>query len=108
MPSPRGWALALTGAVIWGAGIAFGSEPLDTLGFSLIAFVSIAIAVVRLGRHDVEISRRVAPERANAHQPVTVSIQVKNRGRGPAPLLLLEDSLPLGISGRARFAINGV
>lgn len=108
MPSVRGWALALTGAVIWGAGIAFGSEPLDTLGFTLIAFVFIAIAVVRLSRHDLDITRRVAPERANAHQPVTVTLQITNRGRGPAPLLLIEDKLPFGISGRARFAVNGI
>ena len=108
MPSLRGWALALTGAVIWGAGIAFGSEPMDTLGFALVALVLIAMGVVRLGRHEIEISRRVTPERANAHQPVTVAVTVANRGRGPAPLLMLEDKLPFGMSGRARFAVNGI
>ena len=108
MPTIRGWALTVTGAAIWGAGLAFGSEPMETLGFSLVALVFIAMAVVRLGRHDVEISRRLAPERANAHQPVTVTVTLKNRGRGGAPLLLLEDKLPYGISGRARFAVNGI
>ena len=81
---------------------------MDTLGFALAALVLIAMAVVRLGRHDVEISRRITPERANAHQPVTVMVTVTNRGRGPAPLLMLEDKLPFGMSGRARFAINGI
>ena len=108
MPSIRGWALTLTGIAIWGFGIAFGSEPLQTLGFALVALVLIAMAVVRLGRHDIDISRRVSPERANAHQPVTVALTVANRGRGPAPLLLLEDKLPFGISGRGRFAVNGI
>ena len=108
MPSIRGWALTLTGTAIWGVGIAFGSEPLQTLGFALVALVLIAVAVVRLGRHDVELSRRVSPERANAHQPITVSLSVANRGRGPAPLLLFEDKLPYGISGRGRFAVNGI
>ena len=108
MPTGRGWLLALVGAAIWGIGISFGSEPLDTLGFAFIALVVIAMSVVRLGRHDVEIARRLSPERANAHQPITVTLHVKNRGRGAAPLLLLEDQLPTGISGRARFAVNGI
>ena len=108
MPTGRGWLLALTGAIIWAIGISFGSEPLDTLGFAFIALVMIAMSVVRLGRHDIEISRRLSPERANAHQPVTVTLNARNRGRGAAPLLLLEDQLPYGVSGRARFAINGI
>ena len=108
MPTMRGWALTLAGAGIWGAGLAFGSEPMETLGFTLVALVFIAMAVVRLGRHDVEMSRRLSPQRANAHQPVTVTLTAKNRGRGGAPLLLLEDKLPYGISGRARFAVNGI
>src|SRR5687767_4755256 len=81
---------------------------METLGFTLVALVFIAMAVVRLGRHDLEFSRRLAPERANAHQPVTVVVTLTNRGRGSAPLLLLEDKLPYGISGRARFAVNGI
>lgn len=108
MPTIRGWALTLAGAAIWGAGLAFGSEPMETLGFSLVALVFIAMAVVRLGRHDVELDRRLAPARANAHQPITVTVTAKNKGRGSAPLLLLEDKLPYGISGRARFAVNGI
>ena len=108
MPTIRGWALTFTGAAIWGAGLAFGSEPMETLGFTLVALVFIAMAVVRLGRHDVDISRRLAPQRANAHQPVTVTVVLTNKGRGSAPLLLLEDKLPYGVSGRARFAVNGI
>jgi len=108
VPSSRGWTVAFTGAVIWGCGIAFGSEPLETLGFTLAALVLIAMAVVRLGRHDLELVRNLSPARANAHQPVTVTLTATNRGRGPAPLLLLEDKLPTGISGRGRFAVNGV
>ena len=91
MPTIRGWALTFAGAAIWGAGLAFGSEPMETLGFALVALVFIAMAVVRLGRHDVDLSRRIAPQRANAHQPVTVTLSATNRGRGAAPLLLLED-----------------
>jgi uncharacterized protein (DUF58 family) len=33
---------------------------------------------------------------------------VRNRGTGSAPLLLIEDQVPSGLSGRARFALRGV
>ena len=96
------------GASLYIAGRAFGSRPLEQLGFALAALLVIAIVVVRAGRHDLDIRRRVTPERARVNQPVTISLTVTNRGRGPAPLLLLEDHIPVGLSGRARFAINGI
>jgi uncharacterized protein (DUF58 family) len=39
---------------------------------------------------------------------VRVSLEIRNRGRGPAPLLLLEDRVPSDVAGRARFALHGV
>lgn len=108
MPSARGWALIVVGAGVWGAGIAFGSDPMETLGFTIFVLVFIAVAVVRLGRHDVDLVRTITPQRANAHQPVTVTLQATNKGGGSAPLLLLEDKLPPRVAGKARFAVNGI
>ena len=108
MPSLRGWSIALTGIALYVAGRLFGSRPLEQLGFALAALLVIALIVVRTGRHDLEINRRIVPERARVHQPVTVYLTLANSGRGAAPLLLLEDRIPPGLSGRARFAINGI
>jgi uncharacterized protein (DUF58 family) len=90
------------------AGSVFGARPLEQLGVGLVALVAIAVAVVRLGRHDLEVTRRVSPERALPGHPVTISMHVVNRGRGAAPLLLVEDRLPSGLAGNARFAIRGI
>lgn len=108
MPSPRGYLVGFCGVALYVVGLIFGSSALEQLGFALVALVAITIIVIRLGNHDLQIARHVSPERARVRQPVTISLIVKNEGRGPAPLLLLEDKLPAGLSGRARFAINGI
>ena len=108
MPTPRGYLLILTALGIWGTGRALGASPLDQIGFALLGLVAIAIGVVRFGRHELRVVRRVSPERARSGQPVTITLQIHNEGRGQAPLLLLEDRLPKGTVGTARYAVNGI
>jgi uncharacterized protein (DUF58 family) len=98
----------LTGLAIWIAGYIFGATPLEQLGFAFVVLTGLAVGVVRLGRHDLEVVRSVTPERVGAGRPITVSLHVRNKGRGSAPLVLIEDRLPLGLRGRARFALHGV
>jgi uncharacterized protein (DUF58 family) len=66
------------------------------------------MAVIKLGRHELEVTRTASPPRVAAGHPVTVTVEVANRGRGAAPLLLLEDRVPVELSGRGRFAIQGI
>ncbi|MGH2749074.1 MAG: DUF58 domain-containing protein [Actinomycetota bacterium] len=108
MPTTRGWTLIGAGAIVLSAGRLFGAQPLEQLGFALIALVAIAAAVVNLGTHDLSVARRIVPERAHAGQPVTVTLEVRNEGRGAAPLVLIEDRFPQGLLGTARFAIQGL
>lgn len=108
MPTARGWFVVAVGAIIGVIGRAFGSTPVEQVGFALLTLVAIAVAIVRLGRHDLDVGRRIAPQRAAPGAPVTVTIDVHNRGRGPAPLMLLEDRLPRGLGGRSRFAVSGI
>ena len=108
MPTARGWMVAALGLGLIGAGLAFGATPLQQLGFALFGLVGLAVAVVRLGRHELTIERSVSPVRTGAGQPVTVTVDIQNSGRGAAPLLLLEDRLPRPLDGNARFAVNGI
>ena len=108
MPTGRGWLVAATGLVMIVAGSLFGARPLGQVGLALLVLVCMAVAVVRLGRHDVEITREISPLRAHPGQPVTVAMQVSNRGTSTAPLLLIEDRVPAGLSGDARFALRGI
>jgi uncharacterized protein (DUF58 family) len=104
----RGWSVALTGIALLVVARVFGSGPVEQFGFALVVLPLIAIAVVRLGQHDLRVTRRTSPERVRAGSKVDVTLEIHNRGRGPAPLLLLEDRVPSDVAGRARFALHGV
>lgn len=104
----RGWAVALTGLALLVVARIFGTGAVEQFGFALVVLPLIALAVVRLGKHDLEVTRRTCPERVRAGSKVRVSLEIRNRGRGPAPLLLLEDRVPSDVAGRARFALHGV
>ena len=108
MPTGRGWLVVLTGVGLWVAGRTFGAGALEQMGFGLIALVVIAVVVVRSGRHQLEINRSMSPERVAAGREVKVILNLRNIGRGSAPLMLLEDRVPSELAGRARFALNGV
>ncbi|MFN2587394.1 MAG: DUF58 domain-containing protein [Actinomycetota bacterium] len=104
----RGWSVAFTGVALLAVARIFGAAPVEQFGFALLVLPLIALGVVRLGKHDLEVTRRTAPERVRAGGKVRVTLQIRNRGRGPAPLLLLEDRVPADVAGRARFALHGV
>ncbi|HEY7874960.1 MAG TPA: DUF58 domain-containing protein [Actinomycetota bacterium] len=108
MPTLRGWLVVSIGAVILAIGRVLGSIAVMQVGVALIALVAIAMAVIKLGRHELEVTRTASPPRVAAGHPVTVTVEVANRGRGAAPLLLLEDRVPVELSGRGRFAIQGI
>ena len=108
MPTLRGWIVASVGAAIAITGRIFGTQVLVQLGYALIILLIAAIVVVRIGRHELTVARKLSPERARPGEPVTATIRLDNRGRGSAPLLLVEDRLPPGVSGKARFAVHGI
>jgi uncharacterized protein (DUF58 family) len=108
MPTGRGWLVGGTGSALVLAGLAFGARPLQQLGFALMVLLVLAVAVVRLGKHDLSVERAVTPEKARAEQELTVVVTLQNRGAGSAPLLLIEDHLPPRLTGRSRFTLNGI
>ncbi len=108
MPTPRGWLVAALGLGLALAGRGFGSQSLIQLGYAFIVVVVVALIVVRLRKHELIVSRWVSPERARLGEKVAATVRIDNRGRGAAPLLLAEDRVPAGLSGKARFAVHGI
>ncbi|MGH2730758.1 MAG: DUF58 domain-containing protein [Actinomycetota bacterium] len=108
MPTARGWGVLAAGGSLWTTGRLFGSPPLEHIGFALVVLIVLAVGAVRLGKHDLHITRRISPDRARVDQAVTVTLEMTNSGRGPAPLVLLEDRVPYDLSGTARFALHGI
>lgn len=108
MPTARGWTIAAAGLLLLVLGFIFGTTSLEQLGFALIFLVGVAVFLVRRSRHVLTVERTTTPEKVQAGREVTVHLSLRNAGRGPAPLLLLEDTLPTELSARARFAVNGI
>ena len=108
MPTARGWLVATIGLFLCAASRAFGAEGLGQIGLALLVLVLGALIVVRLGRHDLVVTRTLTPERASVETPVTVTFRVTNSGAGSAPLVLLEDEVPPILRTRARFAFGGI
>ena len=108
MPTTRGWIIWSIGVILLLIGRIMSSIAVEQVGFALMVLVVVAIAVIRLGRHDLDVSRTASPPRVAAGQPVKVTVVVRNEGRGPAPRLRLEDRIPSALSGRGRFAIQGI
>ncbi len=108
MPTVRGAAVAVIGLALIALGRLLGTDGLAEVGFGLVVLVAAALVVVRFGRHDLEVTRRVRPERVPARQAVRVYLQLRNAGNGRAPVLLLEDGVPGGLAGRPRFTLMGL
>jgi uncharacterized protein (DUF58 family) len=108
VPTTRGWLTVATALGIWGAGRVLGAEPLEQIGFALLALVVAAAVVVNSRGHELRVERELIPGRARRGQTVTVKLYVTNEGKRPAPLLLMDDQLPGELAAHARFAMNGI
>ena len=58
------------------------------------------------GRHKLALVRSVAPVRIGVGQSAEVTLHLRNEGRGPTGLLLLEEQVPYSVGTRPRFVID--
>jgi uncharacterized protein (DUF58 family) len=100
--------VALMGFVLMAVGRLLGTDGLMQVGFGLVFVVLAAVVVVRLGGHELAVDRDVSPQRVRTEQPVTVSLTLTNNGSARAPLLMLEERLPSGLSRNPRFTLMGL
>jgi uncharacterized protein (DUF58 family) len=108
LPTLRGWLVAAIGLGLAITGRALGASPVEMLGVGVLVLPIVAAVVVRRSGQEVEVLRSITPQRAHAGRPVEVRLDITNRGRRRTPLLLLEDNLPWELTGRARFAVQGI
>lgn len=108
MPTLRGWLVAATGLGVALAGRALGAQLVEQVGVGVLTLPVVAAVVVWMSGQDVVVERTVTPARTYAGRPVTITLDISNRGRSRTPLLLFEDHLPWELTGRARFAVQGV
>lgn len=108
MPTARGWGVAAMGAGTAVTGRILGSLPLEQLGAGLFLLVVVAALVVRRRTHELDVERVLRPARVPAGATVDVHLTLTNKGKGPAPLLLVEDRVPRPLVAPARFVVPGI
>ncbi|MEO6205790.1 MAG: DUF58 domain-containing protein [Mycobacteriales bacterium] len=104
----RGRCLLACGVSLDVFAVAFGQPDLLRVGIFLVALPLVAVALVSRTRYRLSCQRRIDPPRVPAGHAATVRLRLDNVSRLPSGVLLLEDSLPMSLGGRPRFALDRV
>jgi uncharacterized protein (DUF58 family) len=102
----RGRAFVSAGITAVVCGLLFSLDDLSRVGVFLAALPVVAALVVTRGRHRLALVRSVSPHRIGVGQSAEVSLHLRNEGRGPTGLLLLEEQVPYSLGTRPRFVID--
>ena len=89
-------------------GLLLGETDLVRAGGFAVAIPIAANIVVRRSQVNIASRRAVDPVRAEAGTPIVVSLTVTNRSLLPTGTLMMEDTLPSQLNGRARFVLDGL
>jgi uncharacterized protein (DUF58 family) len=83
-----------------------GLDDLARVGALLLLLPVISALVTTHGRHRLGLARTVTPARIATGQTAEVHLDVRNDGRSPTGLLLLEEHVPYALGVRPRFVID--
>lgn len=114
MLTPRGIALCLVAVVAWGLGRLLGVDELYVVSAASAAMVVLAVAATRLSSTRIAVRRTTGAMRARQREQVPIELQLRNDGRLPASLLLVDDRTPSGITAAdddtagARFVVRSL
>lgn len=101
----RGRAFLAAGATAALCGFVLGEADLVAIG-ALLFLVPLASALwVSRSRHELEITRTLSTPQVEVGQPVTVHLDVANRGRR-TERVLVEDQVPYAVGSRPRASID--
>src|SRR6266540_7033717 len=89
-------------------GLLFGETDLVRAGCLVVAVPVVAAIIVNRSQVTIASRRGVSHARAAAGSEVVIQLTVTNRSLLPTGALMLEDRLPAGLSGRARFVLDGL
>jgi len=89
-------------------GVLFGAVDLVRAGCLVVAVPIVAAVVVNRSQVTIASRRAADPARSTVGEDVGVQLTVTNRALLPTGALMLEDRLPDGLSGRARFSLDGL
>jgi uncharacterized protein (DUF58 family) len=104
----RAKCVLAAGLTAFVCGLVLREPGLTRGGLLAAALPLVALGFVHRARLQVGSRRSVAPDRVNAGESVLVQLVLRNASRLPTGTLMLDDQLPQQLTGRARFALDGL
>ena len=104
----RGRAFVAAGVTASICSLLLGQKDLLRVGVLLVALPLVSALVVGRTRLRLSVRRSVSPVDVPVGTPATVELALRNEGRMPAGLLLLEDRIPYVLGHRPRFVVDRV
>jgi uncharacterized protein (DUF58 family) len=112
MLTARGVALCGVAVAAWTLGRFLGVDELYVVSAAAIAMVVLAIVSTRVSSARIAVRRHTTTHHAHRDERVPIEITLRNDGRLPASLLLVEDRRPSGMADDdetgARFVVRGL
>ncbi len=115
MVTPRGAAVCALAGLAWVLGRFLGVDELYVVSGACVAIVVLAIISTRLSSARIAVRRGTGTRHAGRGDRVPIDVSLRNDGRLPASLLLVEDARPSGVGvegadrgAPARFVVRGL
>lgn len=109
--TPRGVALLVGSVLLWLLGRTLGTSELFAIGVAAAALVGASALAIRLSTATISVRRVVGAPRLPAGGSTDVTVGLRNDGRLPASLALVEDECHPALrpgAGPIRFAVAGL
>lgn len=115
MLTPRGGAICVLAVIAWVLGRFLGVDELYVVSGASVAIVVLAVISTRLSSAHIAVRRGTGTRHARRGDHVPIDLSLRNDGRLPASLLLVEDARPAGVGADdaergapARFVVRGL
>ncbi|TQK70665.1 DUF58 domain-containing protein [Nocardioides sp. SLBN-35] len=104
----RGRAFVAAGATAVVCAVGFGQPALTRVGVLVLALPLLAALVVSRRKHDPTVARTVWPRLLRAGETARIDLTIASDRKRSDGALLVEDTLPYALGGRARFVLQGL
>lgn len=102
----RGRAFMAAGVTALACAVVLGQDDLVRVGALLLVLPLVTAFFVGRSRYRIGLVRSVSPAQVTAGREARVQLDLRNDGKLPTGLLLLEDQLPYVLGTRPRFVVD--
>jgi uncharacterized protein (DUF58 family) len=104
----RGRAFLAAGATCVGCAVLLGQQDLLRAGILVLMLPVATLLFVGRARYRLSCNRSLQPMRVPVGRPARVVLELRNAGRLPSSVLMLEDAVPYTLGTRPRFVIDQI